>query len=509
MDEAPLVEVSSSELVRLSAADPFFFDRTFFGGAFRQEPAEGHRRMVAAIENPAYRLVNMRCARDWAKTTRARLAIARRVAFGLMRTGFYLGASEDHAARTVRWLKNRIEPKLDGRGNWKKPLYAEIYGLEPGDKWTDTEIEIKHRALDHPIWLKGAGMTGSIRGINFDDYRPDFIVCDDPLTDENTATREQREKTIDLLLGAVHNSLAPVSEEPNAKMLLLQTPLHPEDAEAEATNDPTWHSVIVPCWTPETMDAPLEEQESSWPARYSSETLRADKKSYIARNRLSIWTREKECRLISAETAAFKPEWLNYYEDEPPRMTCVLSIDPVPPPSEIQLAKNLVGKDYEAHTVVGRFRDEYYLLDYRVNRGHEPNWSAVTALDLALRWRVMRINVETVAYQRVLVGILKQAMIRSGRHWLIKEFKSKQSKYNRITSTFAGIASHGKWRVHPRMIEFIAQWSEYPRTAHDDLLDSASIGVADLANPYLELDDDEFSVLDTTVPELPNIYRSP
>ena len=71
--------------------------------------------------------------------------------------------------------------------------------------------------------------------------------------------------------------------------------------------------------------------------------------------------REKECKLVSPETADFLPSWLKYYELEPLGGVTVVSIDPVPPPSEIAIAKGLKGKDFEAFAVVTKCKGGYYL----------------------------------------------------------------------------------------------------------------------------------------------------
>ena len=108
------------------------------------------------------------------------------------------------------------------------------------------------------------GITGSIRGINFDDFRPDLIVIDDVIDEENSATVEQRIKIEDLILGALKDSLAPATECPDAKLVMLQTPLNREDASCKALKDDEWVSAVFGCWTPETAGLALNQQESSW-----------------------------------------------------------------------------------------------------------------------------------------------------------------------------------------------------------------------------------------------------
>lgn len=487
MSIVPPPQVTVKELVTLGATDGLFFARSFFPKTMRQSSPIAHRTMWNNLDNPTIRYYMAEAFRGSAKTTNCRVFAARRISYNVSRTILYIGASEDHASRSIQWLRGQVE---------RNKLWASAFALRPGKKWTDTEIEIRHGVDDAPIWILGVGITGNLRGINFDDYRPDLIICDDVLTDENTATREQREKTINLVLGAVKESLTPATEEPNAKMILLQTPMHFEDVAAEIKKDKQWITDSFPCWTPETVDAPADEQISSWPERYPTLVLRQEKAAAAARNRLSIFTREMECKLTSREKTAFKIAWLILRKAPPPLMPCVLAIDPVPPPSAAELAKNLIGKDYECHAVVGRLGPDFHVLEYMTNKGHQPNWTVATAIDLATRYRVMRIIVESIAYQRVLNYMLTQEMQRRGIFFpLVPITGDKRSKYNKITGELSGIAAHGHFHAGENMVDLIDQFSNYPSVAHDDVLDAVQMGVHDMANPFLELGTDEYSDL--------------
>jgi len=276
------VNIDLRELVLLAAVDNDLYCRTFFPKTFRQKAPPFDKEIWDALDNPADRFVNVLGFRGSAKTTRARAFLSKRVGYGVSRTILYVGANEPAALRSIRWLKNQVE---------KNTFWAQTFGLKKGGKWTDEQIEIVHDKLDHPIWIIGVGITSSgIRGINFDDYRPDCIILDDILQDENSATSEQREKISDLVLGAIKNSLAPATEEPNAKLAAFNTPQHSQDFSAEARNSPMWKTIEVPCWTKETLDLPVLQQVSSWEERYPTETLRAEKLEAIRVNRLSIFT---------------------------------------------------------------------------------------------------------------------------------------------------------------------------------------------------------------------------
>lgn len=477
---APTTQLSIGELIRLAAVDTAFYAKTFFPKTMRVPSPPIHKEMDAVLENPNNRYVSLQWFRGSAKTTKLRIFTSKRIAYGISHTIFFVGASEDHASRSVRWIRNAVE---------RNTFWATTFGLRKGGKWTDTELEIIHGIDERPIWLLGAGITGNVRGINFEDYRPDLIVLDDPITDEGASTLEQREKTDNLILSAIKDSLS--REEPTAKMVMLQTPIHPEDSSARTKDDPQFVFRSLGCWTEETKDLPVDEQVSVWPELFKTEDLRLEKKAAIARNKYSLFAREMECRLVSPELATFRPTWLRRY-DEPQTskgFQTILSIDPVPPPTKTQMAKQLRGKDSEAHVVSGRKNGEYWVLETRESTGHQPNYTTATAIELALKWRVTKIRLLAIGYEVVIEGALRNEFIRRGMFWPIEIVPLRnQTKFDRISTQLSGITSSGLVWVRSSMTTLLQQFEEYgpTYTGHDDVLEAAADSLSALVNPYFE-----------------------
>ena len=288
--------VPASELIELCALEPRLFASEFFPETVRQESAPFHSKVWEMLESSA-RLVNIQMFRGSGKTTTLRLFMAKRIAYGISRTIMYIGRSQDKAIQSLVWLRRQIEHN--------KKLKT-VYSLAPGSKWQDVEIRIQHGILGHEIAVLAYGITGSIRGVNIDDYRPDLIIVDDFLDEENSATDEQRDKMSELLYGALVNSLSPASETPDAKLALLQTPHNKLDVSTQALEDPSWLSLRIGCWTPETEELADHDRESSWSARFSTDELLANKQAHLRRNAVSTFLREMECKLSAPETSAFR-----------------------------------------------------------------------------------------------------------------------------------------------------------------------------------------------------------
>lgn len=491
---APL---SPDELVKLCAVDNVLFEKTFFPKAARQESAAFHADWWKLLENPKLRYLSLACFRDSAKTTKLRMYTAKRIAYGLSRTILYIGASEKHALRSVRWIKARIEEKRGAGGVMRKEPLATTFDLRQGAKWTDEEIEIFHGIDVNPIWLLGVGVTSTqLRGINFDDYRPDLIVVDDALTDENGSTSEQREKLIDTIMGSVKGSLAPASEMPNAKLVMLNTPQARGDLVEVAENDPEFFSARYSCWTPQTENLDVDKQISSWEVRYPTPVRQAEKRAAIKLNRLSTFMKEKEVRITSKESAAFRPEWLRFWnnpEDIPAGGVTVLFIDPTPPPDERKGEVKARKLDFEVVGALKRVNGAFYVLAYDALQGGDPSWTINQFFRYRWEYRPFKAVIETVNYQRTLKWLLEQEMRKRAQFTIIEGFAEIRSKYNRIYSAMHKVASEGKLYVHPNMTALIEQFNTYPATKFDDHLDGLSIGIHTLNTSTMQFIDDQSS----------------
>lgn len=449
--------VNVAELVQLAAVDSLFYCNTFFPKTYKQPPAKFHADMWGLLEDRTKDRVALKVFRGGAKTATLRTYTSKRIAYGTSRTILFLSNSQDHAKKSLDWIKLQVTTNK---------LWAQVYGLSKGRKWADDEIIIRHNALGVDIAVLALGIMGQVRGTLVEDSRPDLIVVDDPADEENMGTPEQREKIAALFFGALEKSLVPASECPESKMVLLQTPLHQEDLVNLCMNDSRWASRAYSCFD--------EMGKSTWPERFPTEMLQADKQGYMNRGQLPIWLREMEVRVVSSESSTFRGEWLRYWDMVPEGLVTYLAIDPVPPPSDREIAMGLKKKDYETLCVVGVQGPDRYLLEYSRNRGHDPEWTVSEFFRLLQKWNPIRASVEGVAYQRTLKWILEKEMKKRMRFVQMDAVTDKRKKPIRIAQALSGLASQGHLFIHRDMGEFVDEFVSYPNTAHDDLLDGVT-----------------------------------
>ena len=468
--DGTLTAVSPRDAIMLGAQSLEMYGKLFFPKTFRQDSPDFHREIGRQLYGPS-RYNAFEVFRDGAKTSLLRVFTSQRIAYGISRTIMYVSSSQTHSVFSLRWLKRQIEYNR---------AWAQLFGLSRGDKWTDEILEIRHGVEEQPITVLAMGITGQIRGFNLDDYRPDLIIADDVQTDENVATLEQRTKLKATFHGALVNSLAPETDAPHAKIVLLNTPMEKDDLIESCMADPLWQGQRFGIFD--------ENGNSRWEARWPTETMKREKEAAIRAGRFSIWMREKECRIVKAEHKTFDTDNLKFWDVLPEGITVEGAIDPAS--SESKTADdNVVG-------CVAFHGPDVYLLDYSAEKGEMPDATTAHFFEQGLRWQPRQWAVESISFQRVLAWYIEQEMKRKRLFWPINRVQDKRRKNDRIIQALAGLLANGHLWCKPHHVKFIQQLNDFnPLTDDnkDDVLDMVSMAIT-ARNPYLLQDESVIEV---------------
>lgn len=459
--------LASQKMIKLEdailqgAKDGIFFSYFFLPSTFSLPPAEFHADIWQTLSNPANRHVCLEVFRDGAKTTFLRAFTLRGICYGVYKTILFLSESRSAARRSLSWIKNRI---------LEKGALSAAFSLQIGSKDNADELEIINPNFGTKTTLIAQGITGQIRGLNVDDNRPDLIIADDIASYESCATDEALEKVNEIFFGAVFNALTAESVNPHSKLVYLGTRLGEKDTIGKCQQDEQFICKRYPI-----LDTT---GESVWPAKWSTAKLKESKKGYIQRNQLSMWMREKECKLVKSETTSFLPQWMNIYIHLPDLNTFFMGIDPVPAPSAREIRNNLKDKDWEVLSIIGLRNGHIWVEDQEFNKGHEVDWTIDAFFTYLQKYKPRATGVESVAYQRTLATLIRNEM-RKRRNFLtqIVEIVDKRSKFHRISGELGTLGANGFLHVNERLQIFIQQFVEYPGVSHDDHLDSVALAI--------------------------------
>lgn len=455
--------ISPAEAVQLGATNLITYGRLFFPKTFRQESPGFHYQIGNALYDPRARQIAIEVFRDGAKTTLLRTYLSQRIAYGISRTIMVVSASQGHSILTLRWIKRQVEHNT---------RWAQTFQLRKGSKWSDDYVEVWHGAEDTPITLIAVGITGQLRGFNIDDHRPDLILCDDTSTDETSGSDEQRRKERNTFFGALINSLAPASEAPDAKIVILDTPKNKFDLIESVVDDPDWKGIRFGIFD--------ENGNSRWEKRYPTAELKQKKEVYIRKGMLSLWMKEKECKIISEEMASFRVQNLLWWDTLPARAVYLIAIDPASSDSKTA--------DDNVVAVLAFHKEDIYLVEYEAAQGQDPEMVTKTVFEYIRRYRPIGIAVETIAYQKMLAWYIEKSMRERRIYTPVFKIQDRRGKADRIIQAIGEKTGLAMFRCRPTHTKFIEQYTEYNPTIemHDDVLDAVAMGITWATNNSVE-----------------------
>src|SRR3990167_4683492 len=189
--------------------------------------------------------------------------------------------------------------------------------------------------------------------------------------------------------------------------------------------------------------------------------------------------REKECKIISTELAAFRAENLEMYEVLPTGGTFIMAIDPAS--SDAKSADPMAMGGLYFH------RSDVYVVDYRLFKGYDFDLLATEFFAFIRLYRPRLVVVESVSYQRTLIWHLRREMENRRIFVTISPVEDRRAEGDRIIQALGGLSGFRHLKVRPTHTEFIQQFSEWGPTVkiHDDLLDMVAMAVT-ASNPALD-----------------------
>lgn len=313
-----------------------------------------------------------------------------------------------------------------------------------------------------------ASTETSIRGLRHNQYRPDLIICDDVEDVASTKTREGRNKTYQWLTGEV----IPAGDR-NTRLIIVGNLLHEdsllmrirEDIEKQRINGVFKAYPLI------------QSGEILWPGKYPSmDEIEAEKQR--SGNEFTF-EREYMLRIVPTEEQAIHRQWIQYYDELPPRGTDSYGY---PNYTEVRIGVDLAisekeTADYTAMVpgwLLGDGGDtKIYILPKIVNRRipFPEQIELCKALDATYYKEGKKhptFVIEDVAYQKALPQQLKNEGI-----WEVKTTRpGRQDKRTRVVITGHPIKMGIVFFPREGAEELINQLVNFGVEKHDDLADA-------------------------------------
>lgn len=242
-----------------------------------------HREMIQRWHDPLVpRSLDM-VFRGGAKSTIAEEAITIRAGFREFRNGLIVGETYDRACERLHSIRREIETN---------DYLAELFGDLRGPTWSDGEL-----VLSNGIRILALGRGQALRGIKYEEQRPDAVFCDDIENSKSVENLETRRKVRAWFIAELLPSC-----DPKAFVRVAATPLDPDAMAVRLLGDPDWHARVYPI---EFVNG-NGEREATWPDRFPLEQIDALRSSFERQGLIDDFEREYLCQTISKAARTFK-----------------------------------------------------------------------------------------------------------------------------------------------------------------------------------------------------------
>jgi phage terminase large subunit-like protein len=354
-------------------------------------------------------------------------------------------ASDALAAERGRFVRRAIEANRRVR-----ELFPH---LRPGHPWSDTRLTVVRPADVIGPSLTAIGIEAASTGA-----RADLLVCDDIVDVKAIASRAGRDRVKDAFRNNLMNLL-----EPDGRFWGLCTPWHRDDLNAELKRSGAY---------PLFRRAVGDDLQPVWPERWPRAALAA------RRDEVGPLAFARGYRLVPlADGDVMIPLAAVQFWDEPAGIDrLVLSVDPALSVS--------ARADRSALVVLAKCGNQVRCLSATARRVAAPDLVDMIA-DADADWRPDTILFEGNGAFRGIADLMMRQAPFGPKVRVVTQTKDKGSRVAAFSVPVANGAFQLMGRdgvVDPGQQELLDEMTTFPVGEHDDLLDAAATGTADLLN---------------------------
>lgn len=288
----------------------------------------------------SYPYVAIAAPRDHAKTTAITMSYT--LVCVLFRLADHVMLVSDTEGQSSQFLQD-IALELEENVGIRKD-----FGIKDFLRLTLTEIIVRMND-GHQFRIIAKGAEQRIRGIKWNNKRPNLIILDDCESDESVESQDRRTK----FRRWFFNALIPAGSA-RCKVRMVGTVMHFDSLLFRLLKDPNWVGVCF-----KAHDDAFE--NILWSERWPRNRLVELRKIFARQNNLAGYSREYLNEPIDESDSYFRKSWIKYYTEIPPNLTYYIS-------SDFAISKKEQA-DYTVFAVVGVDADnKWYVVDIR--RGH-------------------------------------------------------------------------------------------------------------------------------------------
>jgi hypothetical protein len=425
------------------------FCLTLLGTHFSLKPAQFHNEILTLLAKK-HRYNCIVAPRDHSKSTVVTLGyVLHQILFLQARFIIIISDTELQA----KYFLNAIKTELEDN-DYLKDIFGDLKGNIWGEEVIETNTGVR-------VIVRGANQK--VRGLKWKHMRPDLIIIDDLENDELVENKERRDK----LWQWYWKSVIPGLAKPNGRLVYVGTILHYDSVlnklvTGEQVNDEEVSNINFHFLFYKAIQA---DGTALWADKYTLDDLNAIKQGYRKKGLLDLFYCEYMNEPISDENAIFKKEYFRYYEDDAVLIDSLAKFTLIDP----AISQKQKACDVVVMTVGIDALNQIYVLEYDADH-FDPIETIQITLRQAEKWKVSKIGVESVAYQKSLIWFLQEEMRRRNKYFLIEELKADMDKERRIKGLQPRYAI-GSVFHKPYMTKLEEQLLLFPKGTLVDIID--------------------------------------
>ncbi len=337
-------------------------------------------------------------------------------------------------------------------------LLLKDYGNLIGDeKWTEKQF-----VLSNGVVFTAIGAGDSVRGINYRNLRPDYIIGDDLYDDDDIYSLERVRKKNRWFWSSIYKA---ISKKKTACIHLQGTAIHREDL---------MHTLPRDSWVFKKFQAIVDEEKKEvlWPEVESYEKLIKDKEMMGS----IIFAREMQNELHDDENAIIKTHYIVYYDTLPDKVKSYSwSWD-----TAIEEGDQ---NDYTVGTLWAECEDGFYLVYmYRkkvefpdLERDIKKCFEMVKAKEVLVEKKASGHQIVQAFKRQTAIPVIQMTQGR--------DMGKKKSERLILCS---GLFEAGKVKLpstKPWTVDVVDELVNFPNATHDDIVDSITMYLERKVNP--------------------------
>lgn len=348
------------------------------------------------------------------------------------------------------------------------PVLKTIFNIQKTRNFSKKQWIVEIAGQKSMIWPKGAGQQ--VRGMLFQNSRPDLVIVDDLENDENLHSEVQRARLKEWFFGPLVNIVDRGRKD--WEMIYIDTLKHEDSLLQDLLEDSNWDSVVL-----EICD---DSYNSNFPNMMSSEEIKELAEQYKQQGQLDVFFREYRNMPISTEDSTFKQDYFQYYNDmevvpdfrDQRRFETVLVIDPAKTVKMHSADSALVGGSIDLEDGAFYYRDI-------VSGKFHPDELYREMIQMIHRLRPSVVGVEVTGLNEFVTYPIKNQLLKHAPMVQLIELHARggvnePGKTARIRSLVSWFRTGSVWLNKANSGGLEAQLLSFPRSKRWDIMDAAA-----------------------------------